>query len=75
VTGAPELAPLESRFDDAWELGGDGGPGFTYPAEDPHARIDYVLVSPGVGVSRASVFGGSAGSDHLPFAASVSIPR
>jgi len=75
VPGAPELAPLESRFDDAWELGGDGGPGFTYSADDPHARIDYVLVSPGVGVSRASVFGGSTGSDHLPFAASVSIPR
>ena len=73
--GAPELEPLASRYWDAWERGGVAGdPGFTYDAENPHARIDYVLVSPGVAVSDAHVYTSDA-SDHLPFAADVRLPR
>ena len=73
--GAPELAPLETRFADAWEVGGDpADPGFTYPAENPNARIDYILVSPGLPVSDAVVYPTDA-SDHLPFAADVRLPR
>lgn len=73
--GAPELAPVETRFHDAWELGGvPGDPGYTYDAETPHARIDYVKVSPGLPVSNAVVYE-SVASDHLPFAADVLLPR
>jgi endonuclease/exonuclease/phosphatase family metal-dependent hydrolase len=73
--GAPELAPLESRYEDAWVLGGDpADPGYTSDAENPHARIDYVKVTEGLAVSDAVVYGSDA-SDHLPFAADVQLPR
>jgi endonuclease/exonuclease/phosphatase family metal-dependent hydrolase len=51
---APELAPLFERFRDAWALAGDGD-GYTFPASDPTARIDYVLVSPELGISTVRV--------------------
>jgi len=71
--GAAELTPLFSRFDDAWVRGG-AGDGFTYPAEAPNARIDYVLVSPEIAVLESTVFS-TLGSDHLPLAASLRVPR
>jgi endonuclease/exonuclease/phosphatase family metal-dependent hydrolase len=40
---APELAPLFARLRDAWPA--DSGPGYTYPADKPTKRIDYVLFS------------------------------
>jgi endonuclease/exonuclease/phosphatase family metal-dependent hydrolase len=40
---APELAPLLSRFSDAWTTCG-AGPGLTYPSGNPVRRIDYVLL-------------------------------
>jgi endonuclease/exonuclease/phosphatase family metal-dependent hydrolase len=69
----PELAPLWTRFQDAWVLGGEGD-GFTYPAEAPSARIDYVLVTPDVPVSQAEVRSTLA-SDHLPVVAQIALPR
>lgn len=68
---APELAPLFARFSDAWAVAGEGH-GFTFPASDPRARIDYALVSPQLRVRRASV-PAPAGSDHLPLVAEVSL--
>lgn len=68
---APELAPLFERFGDAWALAGEGG-GFTFPASDPTARIDYVLVSPQLGVGEVRV-PASAGSDHLPLVAELTL--
>ncbi len=70
---APELTPLFEHYDDAWTEGGTGD-GFTYPAESPNARIDYVLVSPEIAVSKATVFSTLA-SDHLPLTADVTVPR
>ena len=70
---APELTPLFERYDDAWTEGG-AGDGFTYPAESPNARIDYVLVSPEIAVSNATVLSTLA-SDHLPLTADVTVPR
>jgi endonuclease/exonuclease/phosphatase family metal-dependent hydrolase len=60
---APELQPLLHRLRDAW-LAMDG-PGFTYPADAPAKRIDYVLLSPRFRVRSASVPATRA-SDHRP---------
>jgi endonuclease/exonuclease/phosphatase family metal-dependent hydrolase len=68
---APEMQPLYTRFEDAWVEG--DGPGYTYPAEAPDRRIDYVLVSPDVSVGRAYV-PRTLASDHLPVVAEVKVP-
>ena len=68
---APELAPLFERFGDAWDVAGSGD-GFTFPASEPKARIDYVLVSPQLRVRRVSVRA-LPGSDHLPLIAEVAL--
>ena len=60
---APELAPLLARLTDAWPA--SAGPGFTYPADKPEKRIDYVLVSPHFRVRSATVPTTEA-SDHRP---------
>lgn len=69
---APELAPLFPRLKDAWTLGGEGD-GFTLSASAPFARIDYVLVSPEVGVDAARV-PHTLASDHLPVVAELTLP-
>ncbi|MEX0989633.1 MAG: endonuclease/exonuclease/phosphatase family protein [Actinomycetota bacterium] len=48
--------------------------GATFPSDDPSARIDYLLVSEGVGVAsaRVAVEAGIA-SDHLPLVADLEI--
>ena len=58
---APELQPLLDRLRDAWPIA--GGSGFTYPANAPTKRIDYVLVSVHFHVRAASVPVSEA-SDH-----------
>ncbi|QIN85255.1 metal-dependent hydrolase [Rubrobacter tropicus] len=73
LPGAPELAPLYGRYDDAWTLGGEG-PGYTIGAENPNRRIDYVFVTPDVAVRSASV-PRTLASDHLPVVAELSVPR
>lgn len=70
---AAELAPLFTRFDDAWTLGGTGD-GFTIPVEAPDRRIDYVLVSPEIEVKRAEVRSTPA-SDHLPVTAKLKVNK
>ncbi len=69
---APELAPLFPRFNDAWTLGGEGD-GYTLSASKPFARIDYVLVSPDIGVDEARV-PYTLASDHLPVVAELILP-
>jgi endonuclease/exonuclease/phosphatase family metal-dependent hydrolase len=60
---APELAPLLERLHDAWPA--SSGPGFTYPAEAPAKRIDFVLTSGHFRVRSAAVADSTA-SDHRP---------
>jgi len=60
---APELAPLFARLRDAWPA--SAGPGFTYPADKPAKRIDYVLTSGHFRVRSANVVATEA-SDHRP---------
>jgi len=61
--GAPELAPIFAHLRDAWPA--DSGTGYTYPADTPTKRIDYVLVSPDFRVVGARVVPADA-SDHRP---------
>lgn len=65
---APELQPLLSRLQDAWSDMGSAG--FTYPADTPHERIDYVLVSPQFTVRSIHVPDTQA-SDHRPVVAEL----
>jgi endonuclease/exonuclease/phosphatase family metal-dependent hydrolase len=67
---APELQPLLARLHDTWPS--SSGPGFTYPADDPRKRIDYVLVSRHFRVRSAAVPAALA-SDHRPFAVELTI--
>jgi endonuclease/exonuclease/phosphatase family metal-dependent hydrolase len=60
---APELQPLFEQLRDAWQTAAE--PGFTYPADMPAKRIDYVLASKHFRVRSASV-PATAASDHRP---------
>jgi endonuclease/exonuclease/phosphatase family metal-dependent hydrolase len=62
---AVELQPLFARLRDTWPS--SAGSGFTYPAEAPRKRIDYVLVSRHFGVRSAAV-PATVASDHRPVA-------
>jgi endonuclease/exonuclease/phosphatase family metal-dependent hydrolase len=69
---ADELDPLFSWFDDAWDMNEE--PGYTFPADSPDRRIDYVLTSPRMKVNSAHVTHSTA-SDHLPVTAEVTFVR
>lgn len=67
---AAELQPLLGRLNDSWEA--SRGPGFTYPADFPRERIDYVLMSPAFRVRDVHVLDTQA-SDHRPVIADLAI--
>jgi len=67
---AIELQPLLRRLRDTWHSKGE--PGFTYPADKPVMRIDYVLASKHFGVRSASVPVTEA-SDHRPVLADLTL--
>ena len=69
---AAELAPLFARLRDAWPA--DSGSGFTYPADKPAKRIDYVLVSRDFRVVAARVPVTEA-SDHRPVVVDIAWRR
>jgi len=71
---APELAPLWEHVSDAWLLAGQPDDGFTYPANVPDRRIDYVTVSPRVQV-RAAHVPETLASDHRPVVADLTVIR
>ena len=71
--GAAELAPLYDCYVDAWPLGGEGL-GYTIGDKNPTRRIDYVFVTPSVGVEGARA-PRTLASDHLPVVADLSVPR
>jgi endonuclease/exonuclease/phosphatase family metal-dependent hydrolase len=70
---AAELQPLFVRMHDGWLTA--AGPGFTYPADTPTERIDYILVSPNAKVDTAFVPDVPAASDHRPVVVDVSFGR
>lgn len=69
---SPEIAPLYTRYKDGWAQAGEGD-GFTFSADDPRARVDYVFVSPEIAVRSATVLDTLA-SDHLPLVAQLGLP-
>lgn len=60
----PEIRALALAFEDGWVQCGDGGPGYSFPADQPDRRIDYILLR-GVGCTTARVIDTQA-SDHRP---------
>lgn len=68
----PEIAAITEDLADTWVEAGVGD-GFTYDAETPHARIDYVLTSANV-VARAAVVVSTDASDHLPVVVDLALP-
>ena len=69
---SPEIAAITEDLADTWVAAGEGE-GFTYDAETPHARIDYVLTSSDV-VAKAAAVVTSDGSDHLPVVVDLVLP-
>ncbi len=72
VPSSPEIRELVDDLVDTWEAAGVGD-GHTYPAEDPNARIDYVLTSGDV-ITRSAAVVSTDASDHLPAKAEVLLP-
>ena len=70
---AAELQPLFARMHDSWLT--TAGPGFTYPADTPAERIDYVFMSPNAKVDTAFVPVVPATSDHRPVVVDLSFGR
>jgi endonuclease/exonuclease/phosphatase family metal-dependent hydrolase len=66
---APELAPLWTRLSDVWT---SAEPGYTYPADVPTKRIDFVTVSTRVHPRGAQVVDTLA-SDHRPVVADLAL--
>jgi len=65
----PEIAAITQGLVDAWAEAGVGD-GYTLSAENPFARIDYVLHSADV-VARSATVLSTVGSDHLPVTADL----
>ncbi|RJK92829.1 metal-dependent hydrolase [Vallicoccus soli] len=70
--GTPEIDALLEDLVDAWAEAGVGD-GYTLPAEDPTARIDYVMHSGDV-VARTAAVLATEGSDHRPVVADLALP-
>jgi endonuclease/exonuclease/phosphatase family metal-dependent hydrolase len=69
---SPEIAEINKDLVDAWLEAGEGD-GYTFDADSPHARIDYVMSSPNVVAKTAAVVTTDA-SDHLPVVVDVLLP-
>ncbi len=69
---AAEIAPLFAHLKDTWS--NDSGPGYTYPAEQPTKRIDYVFTSSDFRVVLGFVPATNA-SDHRPVVVDLAFRR
>jgi endonuclease/exonuclease/phosphatase (EEP) superfamily protein YafD len=69
---APEIATLTKVWRDTWaEVG--AGPGYSSPAENPTARIDYLLHTRQTIEPLSSAVIATNGSDHLPVVATYNL--
>jgi endonuclease/exonuclease/phosphatase family metal-dependent hydrolase len=71
--GEPGPARLAAFATDCWAAAGEG-PGATFPARGPTARIDYLFVGRDARPIRAWTAGGTA-SDHLMVVAEIAMDR
>ena len=67
---------MRNQFDDAWIDGHVTDPGYSYPADKPAKRIDYILFRQGdrIRTKRASIVSTLA-SDHVPVVADLEIGK
>lgn len=65
---------MSTKFEDAWSANREDHPGFSYPADKPTKRIDYIFFrsSDGVKAKRSWVVETLA-SDHIPVVADLEI--
>jgi len=70
-----EIQLLESRYTDAYLGAGGAPPGYTFRADDPHSRIDYIFTSSDLVPLEARVDTDTLASDHLPLIVRVRIQR
>lgn len=68
-----EMLTLKESLSDAWDTAGQGD-GFTYSTANPYTRIDYVMSSPDVRATSATVLNTDA-SDHFPVLVDVRLPH
>lgn len=72
--GSGEVQKISSALVDAFgRLGRLGEPTFAYGTSKPNVRIDYVFVSPDIGVKNAQTIKTSV-SDHLPVVVDIVVP-
>lgn len=68
-----EHAKLVTEYTDAWQAVGTG-PGYTFDADDPKGRIDYVFTRGGA-TPRAATVPSTLASDHLPVVVDLVLPH
>jgi len=65
---------MRERFDDAWMGNAGTTPGFSYPADKPAKRIDYILLRNGDNVrTKQSWVVSTLASDHIPVIADLEV--
>jgi endonuclease/exonuclease/phosphatase family metal-dependent hydrolase len=63
---------MRGQFDDAWMEDASANPGFSYPADKPGKRIDYILLHRGDKLrAKRSWIVNTLASDHVPVVADV----
>ncbi|GHJ40139.1 endonuclease/exonuclease/phosphatase family protein [Streptomyces sp. TS71-3] len=72
---APEIAPLWQELRDAGPDASAGAAGYTYPADKPVQRIDYVTGSRDAMTVRKVTVPETLASDHRPVVADISLRR
>jgi endonuclease/exonuclease/phosphatase family metal-dependent hydrolase len=67
---------MRSVFDDSWNQTHSGDDGFSYPADKPAKRIDYILLRQGDGIRlRRAWVVTTLASDHIPVVADLELGR
>jgi endonuclease/exonuclease/phosphatase family metal-dependent hydrolase len=67
---------MRNQFDDAWIDGRATDPGYSYPADKPAKRIDYILFRQGDRIrAKKAWIVGTLASDHVPVVADLEIGR
>jgi len=65
---------MRTKFDDAWVSSGKKADGFTYPADKPVKRIDYIFYRRGDRIrARSSLWIETLASDHFPVMSGLEI--
>jgi endonuclease/exonuclease/phosphatase family metal-dependent hydrolase len=71
----PALSILGGQFGDVWATLRGDEPGFTFRADRPRIRIDYVLVTPDLDQRGIELVDVGSASDHHAVVADLGLPR